>query len=295
VTGAGVVLAALGSALAAAGSNVLQHRAARRAPFGGSGRLLTHLLANPVWIAGLLAGGVGLSLHVVALSAGRLVVVQPLLVSGILFALPLSVVLEGRRPPLRDWLVALVLVAGLAVFLLTANPSAGAERAPTWRLVLCAAVTLVLLLGLGAAGLRGPAARRAALLGTASGVGFGLVAALLKQASAVAAPLELARSWSGYAVIGVGALSIAVTQLAYRAGPLAASLPALTIGDPVVAIVLGILAFGERPDARPGPLAATVVAFAVMAVSATVLACWSDAAPDRAPRPAASAAEPAGR
>ena len=45
---------------------------------------------------------------------GQLALVQPLLISGVLFALPLSAVLEGRRPSGREWLWALIVVAGLA-------------------------------------------------------------------------------------------------------------------------------------------------------------------------------------
>ncbi len=99
-----VVPAALGSALAAATSSVLQHRSARSAPVArrATGRLLGHLVTRPVWLAGLVAGAAGLVLHALALSGGRLAVVQPLLVSGMLFALPVSVALEGRRPQPRD-------------------------------------------------------------------------------------------------------------------------------------------------------------------------------------------------
>jgi drug/metabolite transporter (DMT)-like permease len=273
MTGTVVVLAALGSALAAAASTVLQHRAARRAPHGEPGRLLPHLLANRMWIIGLLAGTAGLALHVVALSAGRLVVVQPLLMSGILFALPLSVALEGRRPAMPEWLLALLLVTALAVFLSTATPVATAAPAGTLRLG--AVLTLAVMAGLTVGGRRASRPERsAALLGTAAGIGFGLTAALLKQATTAASvsPAALARDWSPYAVAVIGALTIAVTQLAYRAGPLAASLPALTIGDPIAAVALGVLALGERLDDRPVPLAAAATALAVMVAAAAVLA-----------------------
>jgi uncharacterized membrane protein len=120
-----VALIAVASAAAAATSSVLQHRSAGRAPHAASHRLLGYLLTRPAWLAGLAAGGAGLVLHAVALSGGGLSLVQPLLISGILFALPLSALLEGRRPALVERLWAALLVAGLATFLLAAHPSRG--------------------------------------------------------------------------------------------------------------------------------------------------------------------------
>lgn len=296
-----VVAAALGSALAASASTVLQHRAARRAPRGEPGRLLRHLLTDVPWIAGLVAGTLGLVLHVVALSAGQLVLVQPLLVSGILFALPLSVALEGSRPSARDWLLALVLVASLSTFLLSARPSGGSARAPAGELLGAGGVTVLLILGAGVLGLRvGPGRRRAALLGTAAGTGFGLTAALMKQAVAVAAPFTaaaLARSWSVWAVAGTGALSIAVTQLAYRAGPLGASLPALTVGDPVVAAALGALMFRERLNQATASLTVAGMSLLTMLTVAAALSLRTAnaAEPPPAAAPCSGGDRPAGR
>jgi hypothetical protein len=96
------------------------------------------------------------------------------------------------------------------------------------------------------------------------------------------------RDWSPYAVAVIGALTIAITQLAYRAGPLAASLPALTISDPVAAVALGILALGERLDDRPAPLALAATALAVMIAAAAALARRSAAATAGSGRPLTS-------
>jgi drug/metabolite transporter (DMT)-like permease len=275
------VVAAVASALAAATSTVLQHRASRRAPDGAPRRLLAHLVTSPAWTLGLAAAAVGLALHVLALSAGPLVLVQPLLVSGILFALPLSVVLEGRRPSGREWWLAFLLVVALATFLLTVRPSSGVASAATGVLLGAGAAVLVVVAGLAAAGLAGPggAGIRASMLGAAGGLGFGLTAALLKQATAIFAvsPAALAGSWCGWAVVAVGASSMAVTQLAYRAGPLAASLPSLTLGDPLAAVVLGVLAFGERLLLSPAILAVGAASLVIMGVTSAVLAVRQEA------------------
>src|SRR3954447_4512855 len=114
MSGGLAVLGALGSALCFATSSVLQQRGAARAPRGTGLHLdlLRHLVTRPIWLAGMTAAAGTLALQAVALSKGQLALVQPLLVTGLLFALPLSMVLEGKRPSGREWTWAAVLVAG---------------------------------------------------------------------------------------------------------------------------------------------------------------------------------------
>lgn len=269
-----IVAIALASALAAAISSILQHHSARRAPEGRAGRFLGHLLTRPAWIVGLVAAVIGLALHVVALAHGQLAVVQPLLISGVLFALPVSALLEGRRPSGREWLLALVLVAGLATFLLAAKPSAGrveldADVLAWSTLAVSGVVGLIALIGV-----RWPRGHAPALLGTAAGVGYGLVAALLKQVSAIYkfGFGHLLTDWPLYALIAIGGASLGLTQMSYRAGPLAKSMPALTVTDPAASVVLGVLAFQERLTASPGAIALQVIGFVVMAAAAYQLA-----------------------
>jgi drug/metabolite transporter (DMT)-like permease len=271
---AAVVATALASALAAAASSILQHHGARTAPDGRTHRLLGHLITRPVWIAGLVAAAVGLALHVVALDHGQLAVVQPLLISGVLFALPMSALLEGRRPSGREWLLALVLVGGLATFLLAARPTKGRVALDAdvlaWSTILVAAVVGILAL----VALRWPHGHKPALLGLASGVGYGLVAALIKQATAVfhAGFLHLLSDWPLYVLIGAGGVSLALTQMAYRAGPLSKSMPALTVSDPAASVLLGALAFREKLADTVAPVCFQILGFLIMSAAAAQLA-----------------------
>ena len=271
---AAIVAVALASALAAAISTILQHRSARKAPEGSTHRLLGHLLTRPMWIIGFVVAAIGLALHVVALAHGQLAVVQPLLISGVLFALPVSALLEGRRPSGREWLLAAVLVAGLATFLIAARPSPGrvaldADVLAWATLAVSGVVGLIALVGV-----RWPHGHAPALLGTAAGVGYGLVAALLKQVSTQyhQGMVSLLTDWPIYALIAVGAASLGLTQMSYRAGPLAKSMPALTVTDPAASVLLGVLAFQERLTTNPLAIAMQVVGFVVMALAAAQLA-----------------------
>jgi drug/metabolite transporter (DMT)-like permease len=287
MTEAAVVAISLGSALAAATSSVLQHRSARRAPHGQTHRLLGHLLTRPIWIAGLVAAAAGLVLHAIALAHGQLALIQPLLISGVLFALPVSAILEGRRPSGREWLWALILVGGLAAFLLAARPSAG-RVALDADVLAWATVSGVGVVGfLALLGMRWPHGHAAALLGTAAGIGYGVVAALLKQSTTIArsGTLHLLSDWPLYALIAIGGSTLALTQMAYRAGPLARSMPALTVTDPAASVALGALAFQEKLASDPLAILTQIAGFALMAGAASQLARRSKTGESNEPLP----------
>ena len=255
LTGTGAVAAALGSAIGYAISSVIQHRTARRAPPGTGLRfgLLSHLAARPIWLIGLVIAIIAFALHAIALSLGELAVIQPLLISGVLFALPASVLLEHRRPSITEWSWAALLVAGIAAFLISAHPTVDQVPSDTDRLAVLVTVGTGLAAGIIIVGQRIGRQRRAALLGLSAGVTYGITAALIKQVTRTAGqgPFHVLTSWSPYALIVIGAFALIVNQAAYQAGPLSASLPAMTMADPVVAIAIGVLVFNEHLNHTP--------------------------------------------
>jgi drug/metabolite transporter (DMT)-like permease len=265
-------------ALAAAGcfavANTLQHHGASQAPADRALRpsLLGHLLTRPIWLAGIGADLAGMLLHAFALSAGALAVVQPLLVCALLFALPVSRLVTGHRIRRADYGWTALIVAGLSAFLLAAHPTGGTA----------AAAMPALIFGVGGAGALAAAATAAAhrrscrhrplLLGLAAGTVCGIVAALIKQVTAIAVlglPALLA-AWPLYALLVAGAVALLLGQTAYQAGPLTSSLPAITIADPIVGTALGVLAFSETIAAGPGTL--PIATAALVAVAAGVVA-----------------------
>lgn len=253
------VLLALLSALGNGAASVLQRRAAmdqeRELPGAGGGvgqalRHLLRLLRRPYWLAGGAAMVVSAVAQVGALAVGRLSVVQPLLVSELLFTLVVGSLVFRRRPGGRTWLAFVMLAAGLALFLVAADPSHGHATARN-GLWLPAGVVLVLVVGallLVARALRGAA--RAAALGCATAVGFACTAALIKELTGHfgGGAAAVFTSWPLYAVCLVGLFSFLMLQSTLRAGTLAASQPALTLGDALVSIALGWVLFGERVE-----------------------------------------------
>lgn len=289
------ILGALGSSLCFATSSVLQQRGAARAP-RGTGlhlNLLRHLVTRPIWLAGMLAALGTLVLQAFALSAGQLVLVQPLLITGLLFALPLSVALERRRPSLDEWRWAALLVVGLVTFLLAARPRSGPalpddERLWQFGVVVLAVAGSIALFGSSLGG-----RHRAVLLGASAGLTFGVTAALLKYSCALAGREGfgwLFSSWPPYALAVVGAAGIVLNQAAYQAGPLSGALPALAIFEPLTAVVFGIGTFGERIDLSVLSLLGQAVGFALMALAIVRLAALAAGRHPTEPRCAHTAA-----
>ena len=247
----GYLLAVLAAGFNAV-SNILQREANRQEPpeVAMRLRLILDLLHRPIWLAGVATVTASFVLDAAALSVGRLAGVQPVLV----LELPLtlfgaSVVLRGARLRTREWLAIAGMSAGVAGLIFFLDPTQGHQhgvRPLTW------AVGVALTVGAVGACVsfssRGGPSRRPALLGLASGVGFGLTAAFMKAATAALGqgPAAVFETWSTYAMVLSGLVAMFLMQNALQAGRLIAAQPGITLADPGVAILWGVLAFGER-------------------------------------------------
>ncbi len=178
----------------------------------------------PLVVGGIVADVVGLSLQLVALHLGALAVVQPLLVSGLLFALILRQ-RTRRYTRHREIGWALLLTLCLAGFLLlagTAHQPVSNEPADRVPAAAAAVIGVVLAIGCVLLGRRqSPGGRSAALLGVAVGTIYAATAALLKALTGIAlhGPVALFTSWQLYAVVVAGAGGLLLNQLAFQAGP----------------------------------------------------------------------------
>jgi drug/metabolite transporter (DMT)-like permease len=289
------ILAAVCAAALFAVAAALQHRSAGLVAAGGRGApghgggpgsrgaarrsagwdgAAARTVRHPLWIAGALASLAGLGLHALALRNGSLTLVQPLLVTGVIFALPLRQALEHRRPRAAELGWAAALALGLTVFIVAATPSAGAGQAADPRPALaCAAVIGLSVPACVAASRRATGGLAALTLGTAAGLAFAATAGLLKQATAELSrgAAALLTTWPGYALIAVGGVGLVLSQLAYRAGPLRASLPAVTAVNPIASLVIGVAVFDERFRSGTPYLAAELIGLVLIAVAAVGL------------------------
>lgn len=247
------MLAALGSACGFAVSTSLQHRAASLPAASGLrlGRLLRILAQRPSWLIGLATGGVAVVLHAVAVRHGALIVVQPLVVTGIVLALPVRAALDRTLPSLSDLTWVVVTVSGITLLVVSANPTSAGRGPVALRGLGVVVVGVLAIMALSQAGLRAASARgRGLCLGGAAGVLFGLTAGTLKLLvlGTASGPTELALLVT---LIGLGVWGLALNQRTYQVAPLAVSMPVLNVVDVLVAIAIGYLVFGEVPAHRP--------------------------------------------
>ncbi|MCI4676299.1 DMT family transporter [Candidatus Mycolicibacterium alkanivorans] len=248
-------LLALGAALLFAVGDVIQQRSAHDVTDEQVGHvaLFLRLLRDKKWWLGSLVAAGGFVLQAAALGFGSVLLVQALLVTSLLFALPLSARFAGRRITRSQWVWAVLLAIAVAVVVTVGNPSKGQARAgfEPWMWVIATLGPLLALCLLGARVFAGkPVA--AVLLGLVAGSLWGLFAVLTKGVvdqldEGILALLKTPELYP-WAVVAVSAT--ALQQSAFRAGSMAVSLPAVTVSEPVVGSILGLAILGEM--LRPG-------------------------------------------
>jgi drug/metabolite transporter (DMT)-like permease len=270
------VLLALAAALLFSLGTVLQQQVAETASeeeARGAGFLL-RLARRPRWLAGIAADALGFVAQAAALAAGRIVVVQPLLATSVVFSLPLGARLEHKPVSRPELWAALAVTAGLGAFLVLADPGGGVDDPPTSAWIVSFAVAAVAC-GALVAGARGRAAvHRAALIGTAAGILFALSAALTKSTveQLDEGVLTVLEDWHLYALVVVGYVSMTLSQSSLQAGALAPAVATQMAIDPVASLLLGTLAFDETIHDETGMLLAALAAFAVMIAGIAFLA-----------------------
>ena len=159
------------------------------APGGFDARLIVRLARQPTWLLGIAAMIGGFVFQLTALHFGELGLVQPILAAELLFVFGYLAVAGSRQPNLRDWLAVAGMSAGIGVFLRLAAPSGGRLHAPgsSWLLaglITGGVVLAALAVAFGLRGRRGASrSRRAAVLGSATGISWGFMAAVIAGAA----------------------------------------------------------------------------------------------------------------
>jgi hypothetical protein len=247
VTGA-VVLSLL-AAVCFGTASVLQHQGANqvRQRFPLNPRLLIDVARQRLWLLGILAEVTAVVLHMVAVNLGALSLVQPLLMVGLVVALPVQAML-GLPVRGRALLAAALTVTGLAVFLVVqpAVESRDPQSISEWQpgLVL---VTVVALTALTVALIRRGRTRSLGL-GAAAGSMFALSASLVKtwgEILGAGGVPALFVSWELWTALSAGLVGALLSQAAFQSGPLGGPLAAMMVIDPVIGVSIGTIVFGE--------------------------------------------------
>jgi drug/metabolite transporter (DMT)-like permease len=249
----------LGSALGFAVANALQHRAAGTVPptVHHALAVLAHLARQRIWLAATGISLTALLLHATALHLGSIALVQPLMLVGVVLAVPTRSLLVGEAPRWPELQGVCVTVLGLLAFILSAQPNQTERPAgvfPTAVFVVGCTLLGLATLRLSGSGLVTTLSRRAAALGVGAGLMFGASAGLLKVLGTVLAAAQPSPSAAVAVVIALlvtGLLGTAMNQKAYQLAPLSCSMPLLNVTDIVVAVLFSGFVLGQPPGHSP--------------------------------------------
>jgi drug/metabolite transporter (DMT)-like permease len=268
------VVAALCAAFCFALGSLIQQGAARQTQartlrFG----LLLALAHERRWLAGMAITVLSFGIQAVALAFGPLALVQPLVATEVLFALPM-IAHRNMRPLTRKGIIGgLGIASGVAMFVSVSPPTGGVSVPDlgTWAPALASITALAVLSG--AAALRSHGTSRVIWLAAATAVIYALVNALTKSGVGLLTTRGegVLATWEPYALIAVGILSGLFGQSAFHAGPLSLSLPVIDTVEPVSSVILGAAVFHEHLARSPGLLALQLAGGAIAAAGITVL------------------------
>lgn len=268
------IVVAMAAAISFGAATGFMHHGASNAPGEAThiGVLLAHVVRQWRWLVGMAASLTGFLLHALALHLGSLAVVQPIVVTALIFSFLVRAALDGKLPSRTMMVWATLTAAGLAVFLVAVGSTDASSTLYVGPAVAMLAVGAVVSGAAWWASLR-DRQHAGVLLGIAAGVVFGLIAGVLKETTNTAhGGLTVLESWPVYVLALLGLAGFLLNQRAYHQAPLSQSLPATNTVNPLVAVIFGAVAFGERPSDRPAVLTAQVVGLTVVLVGVFLLA-----------------------
>lgn len=237
----------------------------------GSGlnwRHLRELIRRPSWVIGTALLGLAVVFQLLSLTLSPLIVVQPLGVVAMVITAVLNAKMTGVKTNHATRLSIGLSVTGVAIFVLIAAFTASSVPVTQAKLITLLVLFVVMLLLFGVLFLLFRHKSVALVYIVGAGAIYGFVATFAK---AVIQRLEQQEfdwlTWLVVAALVIGALlGMGFVQNAYSSGPPDLVVAGLTVIDPLVAVIIGIVVLDEVSNA---PLWA-VVGFIVSGIIAIV-------------------------
>lgn len=235
------------------------------------------LVRRKLWLTGFVINNLGFVIQAAALHLGSVAVVQPVMVSQVLFALLLTGIDRRRlRPGVKDWGYVLCICAGLIVLLSVggAAPLHGAPNRGQVILVLlamAAAVVILVILARTQRDLRAASLMLAVAAGTCF-AGNAVLTKLTTEDLFGPGVLHTALDWPGYSLAVATASGLLIEQAAFANGSLPWAVAAMSITNPVISYLAGIFGFHVAAPHTAGALAAVSVTAVLIGVGISGLA-----------------------
>ncbi|MFC6086283.1 DMT family transporter [Sphaerisporangium aureirubrum] len=260
---AGITVALVGALGYAVGAALQQYEVVR----GGA---TLKLVRRPRWFIGGVVGLAGAVLHALALALAPLVIVQPVSVTTLVFAVPLAALLHGRRPSKQEVIGSIAVAGGLlGLMMLIPHDDVRPELSTSAALWFLACVGAVAgICEVAARRFQGPA--RALVLSIGAGA---VTAAVSTFVRVVGGGLEgdLSRliHWFTLVIPALLLLAIVLLQRSYAVGCFGIAYAGVQVVDPITSIIAGVVLLGE-----PLPMsthAAPALLFGAILIAGTVI------------------------
>jgi drug/metabolite transporter (DMT)-like permease len=208
-----------------------------------------------------------------------------LLVTTVVFALPLGYFLTAQQVGRREIFGAVLVVLGLAFYAIFGDPAGGNENAPNDEWAIALVVVGAVCVALYVAARRSEGARQAAFYGVVSGILFGASACLVKptlEALHDGGVSDVLSQWEFYGMAITGILAFVIQQISLSAGFLATSVATVSVSNPIISIAIGVLLFDERLSRPAWHVVVAVGGLAVGMLGAVIISIARERADARA-------------
>lgn len=267
----GIPLALLGAVFMSFGAQY-QHRGVMKVErvtgqtgAGLSGRQLLALLGRPSWVLGTVMLGLAIASQLAALSVAPLILVQPIGAIALVITTLLNARVSGHKPTKQSVTAIILCVGGIFLFVTIAAFFATEHEITARELLIILGILLVVLIVFGGLWVVRRRQLKALFYISAGGVVYGFVATLAK--------VVISRIQDGnfefLTVLCIIGLLIAAgvgsyfVQTSYSVGPPDLVIAGLTVIDPIVAVVIGLVVLGEASTAPPWALVGFAIAGAI--------------------------------
>ncbi len=277
----GIPLALLGAVFMSFGAQY-QHRGVQKVErltnkngsTGLTGGQLASLLRRPSWVIGTLMLGLAIVCQLLALSFAPLILVQPLGAISLVITTLLNARISGVKPTRRSIIAITMCVGGILLFVTIAALVAVEEPIADSQLITVLIILGSVMVVLTALWLWLRKRARALFYIMSAGVIYGFVATLAK--------VVISRLQSGdfewltvlclVALVGGTAIGAYFVQTAYSSGPPDLVIAGLTVIDPIVAILIGLIVLREATGAPFGAFIGFVLAGGLAIIGVFLLA-----------------------